>query len=354
MNGRRPGLPKRSGLRIVPAALITPALDGEAGIAHIGCMRPSLSTSFLRHLPAAVALALGLVLTGGCDLPVAPGSDRYIEELVGRKGRVVAVEVGPPAEVDGLILTDFRITSTTGLVVRGRLRVPSDATADDPRPLVVLLGGIERGGHAIDLIPPGLPHVGAALWYPEALGAKDAADALTNLDRLTDVALDIPASILLALDHLVELSVVDPARVAVVGASFGGFFAPAAAASDLRIANVGLLYAGGDLAGLLAAHLEEEVPPAAAMLGAEMAALRLQRLEPTRYMSHIAPRPVLLVNGRDDDLVVRESAEALIRAARPPKDVVWLPTGHLDPDNEAFLQELVDTALSRLPVLRWP
>ncbi len=312
----------------------------------------------LSHVPIVSSRAAAfrtLFLVAGltaCDLPVAPGSGGYAAEIAERKGRLETVEVGAATESDGLLLSEFRVTSSTGLVARGRLRVPVDATAADPRALVVLLGGVQRGGDAIDLIPSGLPHVGAALWYPEALDAEDAADALRKLDRLEEVALDVPAAILLALDHLAKLDVVDPARVAVVGASFGGFFAPAAAASDPRIVNLGLLYAGGDLAGLLAAHLEGEVPSAAAVLGAEMAVLRLQRLEPVRYMARVAPRPVLLVNGIDDDLVVRASAEALIRATQPPRDVVWLPTGHLDPDDEAFLQELVDTALARLPVLR--
>lgn len=308
-----------------------------------------------RRTVAVKALGLGGLLLGAvlaCDLPFAPGTEDYAAELLARKGRIADVEDVVTDTRPGHVVRDFRITSTSGLVVRGRLRVPTDAGPTDRRPTVLILGGVNRGADAITLIRDGLPQVGAALWYPEELDAEDAAEALRNLDRLTDVAWDIPASVLLALDYLVTLPAVDTSRLALIGASFGGFFAPAAAATDPRIANLGLLYAGGDLAALLAAHLEEEIPPAAAILGAEMAALRLQRLEPVRYVPDVAPRPVLLVNGLYDDVVVRESARALIRATVPPKDVVWLPTGHLDPDNEPLLQELVDTAVARMPVLR--
>lgn len=300
-------------------------------------------------LGAAFGAAAILV---ACELPFAPGTEDYAGELLRRKGEIVErVAVVTDSGV-GHRIHDFRIRSSSGLEVRGRLRLPDDAGPDDRRSAVLILGGIQRGGDAITLIRDGLPQVAVALWYPEELDADDAADALRNLEALKEVAWDIPASVLLTLDYLVTLPSVDPDRLALVGASFGGFFAPVAAATDPRITNLGLLYAGGDLAALLAGHLEEDLPPAVAILGAEMAALRLQRLEPIRYVGDVSPRPVLLVNGLYDDLVLRESARALIRATRQPRDVVWLPTGHLDPDNEPLLQEIVDTALARMPVLQ--
>lgn len=298
-----------------------------------------------------LALILAL-LPSACELPFAPGTGDYAAQLRARKGELADVRIEGVDTVADYEARDFRLTSTSGLVVRGRVRVPLDAGPSDRRATVLILGGIDRGADAITLIREGLPQVGAALWYPEDLDAEDAAEALKNLEGLRDLAWDIPAGVLLAVDYLLGLPEVDPSRLALVGASFGGFFAPAAAATDRRIANLGLLYTGGDLAALLAAHLVEYVPPAAAILGGEMATLRLQQLEPIRYVPDVAPRPILLVNGLYDDLVVRESAEALIRAARAPKDVVWLPTGHLEPDNEPLLQEIVDTALARLPILQ--
>lgn len=292
------------------------------------------------------------LLLPGCDVPFAPGVADFREELTARKGVLVSAEVEVTEVQPGHVIRDFVLRSTSGLEVRGRFRTHPDAGPDDPRPVAILLGGVERGGNAISLLPSDLHGSAAALWYPAALDAEDAADALRRMEELAAHAWDIPASILLTTDWLATRPEVAPDRIAVVGASFGGFFAPAAAAADDRLRNVALLYTGGDLAGLLAAHLGEVIPPAAAELGGELAALRLQRLEPLRYMEAIAPRHVLLVNGLDDDLVPRRSARALIDATHPPRDVVWLPTGHLDPDDEMLLRELVDTALSRLPVLK--
>ena len=301
-----------------------------------------------------LVLVLLLAALLACEVPFAPGMDDYRRELRERKGDLVSAEVVLTEAEAGHLTHDFELRSTSGLVVRGRLRVHPDAGPDDRRPVAILLGGIDRGGDAVALLPPELYPSAAALWYPEALDAEDAEDALRRMDELARIAWDLPAAILLAADFLAARPEVDSSRMAAIGASFGGFFVPAAAAADTRLRNVALLYAGGDLAGLLGHHLESEAPPAAALLGGEMAALRLQRLEPVRWMADIAPRHVLLVNGQDDDLITRGSAEALIRATRPPRDVVWMATGHLDPDDEPFLRELVDTALSRLPVLRRP
>jgi dienelactone hydrolase len=314
-----------------------------------------MSTPYSTAAAGLVALVLWAPVLGAltaCDVPFAPAAADYAAELRARKGELEAVSSDVTGNTASHVIHDFRLTSTTGLEVRGRVRIPRSADALDPRPAVLILGGIERGGNAITLIRDSLPQVGAALWYPESLDADNAADALRNLETLKDVAWDIPAGVLLTLDYLATLPAVDPGRMTVVGASFGGFFIPAAAAADERVMSLGLLYTGGDVAGLMAAHLEGEIPPAAAVLGSELAALRLQQLEPIRYVGDIAPRPVLLVNGLHDDIVVRSSAEALIAATNPPKDVVWLPTEHLSAGKTELLQELVDTAIARLPGIR--
>jgi hypothetical protein len=43
--------------------------------------------------------------------------------------------------------------------------------------------------------------------------------------------------------------------------------------------------------------------------------------------------------------------QRLYDAARPPKSLIWLRTGHLAPTDSALIRALVDTALARLPVL---
>ncbi|MEJ2216204.1 MAG: alpha/beta hydrolase [Gemmatimonadota bacterium] len=158
-------------------------------------------------------------------------------------------------------------------------------------------------------------------------------------------------------DYLATRPEVDPRKIVLIGVSFGGFFAPAAAAADTSFVNVALLYTGGDLRGLaaeLASSRIDELPDAFTILASDLASLPIARLEPRLYVGRISPRPVLLVNGLRDERVPRASALALHNAARPPKDVLWLPTAHLEPGDTALIVELVDTAFARLPAFREP
>ena len=84
---------------------------------------------------------------------------------------------------------------------------------------------------------------------------------------------------------------------------------------------------------------------------ARLAMSPFARLAPERYAARIAPRPILMVNGVDDPQMPRRAVEALYAAARQPKTIIWLRTGHLMPDDTTLIRALVDTTLSRLPAL---
>jgi fermentation-respiration switch protein FrsA (DUF1100 family) len=66
-------------------------------------------------------------------------------------------------------------------------------------------------------------------------------------------------------------------------------------------------------------------------------ALLLAPLEPTRYIARIAPRPVLMVNGARDSLIPRANVDALYEAARQPKDILWIRSEHVHPDETELI-----------------
>jgi len=73
---------------------------------------------------------------------------------------------------------------------------------------------------------------------------------------------------------------------------------------------------------------------------------------PERFIGLVAPRPIVMVNGIDDPQMPVSAAEHLYDAAREPKTMIWLRTGHLMPTDSALIRSLIDTAFARLPVLR--
>ncbi|NIP80728.1 MAG: hypothetical protein GWM90_16525, partial [Gemmatimonadetes bacterium] len=108
----------------------------------------------------------------------------------------------------------------------------------------------------------------------------------------------------------------DERAVGLVGFSRGASVAPIAAAADPRIAAVVMLYGG---------HIDrEETGHSASACNAN-------------YIGLIAPRPLLMVNGRADRRIpAAASVEPLFALAREPKRILWLDTGHQVPGREAW------------------
>ena len=52
------------------------------------------------------------------------------------------------------------------------------------------------------------------------------------------------------------------------------------------------------------------------------------RRVPIRFIPHATPTPLLLQNGRLDDLVPEADAQALQAAAPAPKTTLWYDAGH--------------------------
>lgn len=244
---------------------------------------------------------------------------------------------------------DIRLSSDRGWSVRLRLREPL------PRPsaaqLAVLIDGQGIGADAVDLLPEDAGTVAAALDYPAGFPESlTLTEALTRLPTLRRVTLQVPASVLLALEVLAASPTIDSTRIALIGSSLGVPAATAAAALDPRVDGVALVYGGGDLYALLDANLQLRSDLGRRVL-ARLGALLLAPLEPTRYAPRIAPRPLVLINGTDDPRIPRASVMALFDAARPPKRILWLPTGHLDPSDWELLRALADSAVAALPIL---
>jgi fermentation-respiration switch protein FrsA (DUF1100 family) len=302
-----------------------------------------------------VVLLVPLLLWATCDLPLEPDVDALLKDIRARAGTLVAVQALPGHDLGATHLQEVHLRSSSGLKVAARIRVPLDAGPGDRRAGVVLVGGAQTAWGVTELLPDNTGQVLIAMQYPEPF--ERAAEGVWKGTATTfqRAAWDVPAMLVLLADYLATRPEVDPERIVLIGVSFGGFFAPAAGAADTRFRNVALMYTGADLrdlaAELAASHIDE-LPEAFVILASDVATLPLARLEPRLYVGRISPRPVLLVNGLDDERVPRNSALALQRAARPPKDILWLPTGHLEPGDTALIVELVDTAFARLPVFR--
>jgi fermentation-respiration switch protein FrsA (DUF1100 family) len=237
-----------------------------------------------------------------------------------------------------------------GETATGQLLRPRDAASR--LPAVLLNDGRELNSAAIRYLPPEFGDVVVlSLDYPEALPDEfDAVSTLLDSDAIRRELRRIPRLFSLGAAYLTQRTDVDSSRLAMVVTSFAVPFGVMAAAADPRFRNVGLIYGAGDLGRVLEANLSLE-PRFLRSLAADLAHELYGEFEPTRYVAAISPRPLVMVNGRNDPQMPVEAVRALYAAADEPKTLIWLTTGHLLPTDRRLIRALVDTTLARLPVL---
>jgi dienelactone hydrolase len=125
-----------------------------------------------------------------------------------------------------------------------------------------------------------------------------------------------------ALDVLVSLDEVDPARIAYVGHDFGAMYGSIVAAVDRRVKAFVFMAGTRSFADWFL--LGRKLPPDAA------AAVRkeLAPLDPESFVGRIAPAPILFQFASDDPDVPKASADALVAAAAEPKSAKVYDCGH--------------------------
>ncbi len=132
------------------------------------------------------------------------------------------------------------------------------------------------------------------------------------------------------IDYLETRGDIDVERLAMLGVSMGGIFGSILAAVEPRIDAAALIVAGGRW-DLLLANSPHPRAQKLQQLGiqSEVVQQAMRVVEPVNFVGHIAPRPVLMVNGEQDQIIPRVCAEALHEAANEPKQVIWYEDGHV-------------------------
>jgi hypothetical protein len=302
---------------------------------------------------AGLAAIVGLV---GSHLWTSPASVTAI------RGEVAKVTWGESEEVaGGDRLIPFRVTSTTGISVRGLLRLgPLPAgeagSLDDSRGgspshqyLYLILGGLVTGANAARLVDLPDGSALAALDYPYAGPFRFASawQALSKLPAMITAARSTPAAVSLGVRALADHPELAGASTTLIGASFGSPFV-ILAAPETRCDRIALLHGFADVGFMLERAIAGASWPAPARWGLGRLARALARpYEPADHLERLPPEmPLLLVNSFEDELVPRPCIESLHRAAGSRATIHVIEGGHVRPDREERISELVALVLA--------
>jgi dienelactone hydrolase len=307
-----------------------------------------LSTLLMTGMAITVFFAFWLAPSG---LGYSGDPEAYFAK---RQGNLVEASQDQPAVTDEHYEVHYhRLTSSSGLAFDLSVKAPRHA-APTPRPLIVMLGGFNEGRNAIRFVGEPGEVVVAALSYPYAGDRRPRGLAwLPALRGLRRALHDMPPAISLALDFLTQRDDVDPHRIELVGVSLGSVFAIIAGARDDRVDRVWAVHGGADTERLFHQTLQKHFPAEITrdpLVG--LGQLLVGRLTPEHWVDDLAPRPFIMINAEHDERIPRECVDLLYAAAGEPKQLIWLPTRHVDPDREEIVQQLVAMVTER--ILREP
>lgn len=250
----------------------------------------------------------------------------------------------------------YPITARDGLTIPGYLTLPPGVEDGTNLPLVVLPHGgpAERDYADFDWWAQAFATRGYAVYQPNFRGSDgygvsfEAAGAGEWGGKMQDDVTD-------GVQALIDAGVVDPERICIVGASYGGYAALAGATLTPDLYKCAVSYAGvSDLPAVLGHIVSQSGRDSTQLsywrwhiLGDEQDYDRAAAKSPINN-ARAATAPVLLIHGEDDTVVdasqSRRMAEALDAAGKPNKLVMMKSEDHWlsrEPTRRQLLQESV-------------
>jgi fermentation-respiration switch protein FrsA (DUF1100 family) len=214
-----------------------------------------------------------------------------------------------------------------------------------PIPCILLLHGL--GGSKEQMIPLAriLASLGYASWAIDDSGSGERYNdnSFPNYASLQDLAVGISSQMEATvvderrgLDYLDERPELDHGHFGLLGFSLGALLGGVLGGVDPRLKAAILVSGGGNIGDIMVDEAKAnvafgEIYPTL-LQSANPAQLNqmLEDIDPINFVSHIAPRPILMEHGRLDTIIPPDLAQSLYDAAEQPKQIVWFPTaGHI-------------------------
>jgi dienelactone hydrolase len=201
-------------------------------------------------------------------------------------------------------------------------------TRSSLRPGIVLMHGMPGSARNMASYGQALAQFGAVVIAIDAPFARRGGEPveLTSRDSIEQVQL--MKDLQRAVDVLRARPNVADDRIAYLGISYGGAMGALFAGIERRISAAVLVVADGGLVSHFTGPEDLDFMNSLDCAPRNAWLRAMTPIEPIRFVAHASPTPLLLQNGRSDNLVPPADAEALHAAAAEPKTIQWYLAGH--------------------------
>jgi len=274
----------------------------------------------------------------------------YGDLFVERKGVLASATVETVGGDSLFERSWLTIKNTDGFTVTCGFLVPRQKGRRYP--VIVLLGGKATGKYAVDyalgirnviIVAPDYPYNPREEYTLSTFAA--------DIPAIRQALFDMPPSVMLLIDYLLQRPDVDSTRLVMLGYSFGAPFVPCVVVEDGRFAVAAMVYGAGDMRTLIGHNVRRYEGAVAGEVVGMLAGLLLRPMEPVRFVGRVSPVPLIMINGTEDEQVPRRNVELLFEAAREPKRLVWLESRHVNPRNVDLTRKIIRTLAEELSAL---
>ncbi len=271
---------------------------------------------------------------GGSRFP----SDIFVRSVSAEAPSRLTRSLNPALDVDDLVDAEVvRFASYDGVEIPGILYKPHQASAENPSPALVWVhggpGGQSRASY-FGLIQYLVNH-GYGVYAINNRGSSGYGKTFFAMDDQRHGEADL-GDVVASKQMLIETGWVDPERVGIIGASYGGYMVLAALAFEPEVFDVGV-----DIFGVSNwLRTLEAIPP---WWGAQRDALyaemgdpatdreRLERISPLFHAANIRV-PLIVLQGANDPRVLQVESDEIVEAVRsnnvPVEYLVFPDEGH--------------------------
>ncbi len=208
--------------------------------------------------------------------------------------------------------------------VYGLLSIPNNT--EKPIPVVILLHGV-GDRKTVDYIESGIPFFTEAGYAVLRIDVANHGERKTQnyevdftgdykywtRDLISQTVFDLRRSI----DFLSTCEEINPNRIGFLGISLGGFIGTVFCGVDERVKVPTLALTGGGLNVMFGVDA----------MDAETRNY-LSIIDPINFVDKISPRPLLMINAENDEIVPPITSKMLFKKAGEPKNIIWYPAKH--------------------------